>query len=875
MGEETGTLWMSVRESIKDKLNECEYIEAFTIEDHATEFSSTQFFSWKVREADVVIILIKEEIRPGTNQEIEMAIEKGKPILVYFVSSESPKKSVTDFKEQIIARDITTFKQVDSFENLEEIVLNDVINNVISFYRFTHDVSIDEKNDSYFTSELLFEDNFLDKKFLDFFGSNKNAWIDYFSLSRYSRKDDSEIDENSIGIKLLNWLYKGEYFTNEEEFSTLIKESALPENVTEVLKIRQKSTRKYYDDDLEGALKELDKAYQLAEESKLPEWLLGDILIDCRNIQGKARVFDQKYQDEINSLSTFIYFPVGDRFVKEAFEILDKERLEIRTLSASTTRYGNTLLNSLEHMENYLYVSFFIGSSTHLLVARKRTIELFIEYGEIYEDENLIYQALKLIILAGEVKLFSKIIQQYWDEINDILAANVKNLWELTSAKYSVNNKVMKCLIMKSLGQYMDDTLFIKVMVFILDYSKEYTLPDEGKYVLGAVNNNLKRFNKDFVLEILLSVLKSNKVILYSDITKLLSNIDLDGCKSANVIELSKVLEENIDIILRNNGTPYFIINLLNMDKNVFNDLYKLIKDKVHEEQLDYIEIELGDSGKAKKILEGSIKELERRFDSENQNGVYFGYANDPLAVIISIIQEHNDQNIVELINKKFLPLTIKVLASKASLEVKEPYLEALVTMLIGYKKEKLDVPEEIKIFFSQNSIKLHGGFAIAQSSLVSSEYYINTISSLLGIDTEDSIFATCITYKEKTRNERVAFSYSIQNYIEYNLISEIKPPKFIMLVVLEMLRDGYFVVRKNALKCLILIYKSTPSKFLKGELIRMTMDSSPNLKGFYIELLKSNYFILKDEKELLLLFSKDASYNVRESSKNSENNEV
>ncbi|TWW13748.1 hypothetical protein LABALGNA3A7_06710 [Dellaglioa algida] len=869
MGEETGTDWMDIRKSVENKLNECKYIEPFIIEKYAVETSSIQFFSWEVSKSDVIIFLIKGEVRPGTNQEIEMATEKGKPILVYFANSQIQDDSVMKFKEGIKNKDLTTFKNVVNFENIGDIILNDVINNIIYYYQFTHDISFEEADNEYFKDESLFEDNIFDKKYLNSFGSNKNALIENFSLEKYSISDDSETNENSISEKLFRWLCKGDIFVGEKDFTDFSKESALPNDTNKILKIRRQVTKQYYDGNLGSALEKLDKAYQLAKESGAPDWLLGDMLIDSRNIKGNNRSFYEKDQDKIKTMNTYIHFPVGDRFVKEAFEILEKERVEIRTLSVSTIRFGNTLLNSLKCIENYLYVSFLVGSATHLVVARKKMIDILIEYGEIYKDENLIYQSLKLIILAGEAKLFSKITKRYWSKINDVLAVNIKELWELTDVKYCINREIMKCMIIKLLGQYMDDTLFMKGMVFIEEYSNEYVSPDKSVYVLNSINNNLKRFNKNIVLDVLLNILNANKVVTYNGITKILSNIDITNCENGKIIELSTVLEEKIDVIFKNNETSYFIINLLKQNTTNFNNLYGLIKDKMSEDQIDYIEFKLGDEYKAKKILTDSVTKAAERFSKEIKSGVHYEYANEPLAVIGSVIQESNIKNFVELVNQKLFPLVVDILSSETSLNTKGPCLELLVKILIKYKKEHQKIPVNLKEFFSETPIKLYEEFMIGGSSLVSLKYSLNIISVILGIEDEDSIFSTCITYKERDENERASFSYLIQNYIEYNSISKIKNPKFVELVILEMLRDEYFVVRKNALKCLIYIYKSDPSEIFKGELVRMTMDNSPNLKGFYIELLKGDYLIDTDKEELLLLFSKDASYNVREAIKN------
>src|SRR5690625_5125623 len=109
MGTEAGTVWLTIRGAIKNKLAQSEFLEPFTIENHATEIESTQYFIWKVKQSDVVVILIKNEIRPGTIQEIETALENKKPILVYFINSDFSKGSVKDFKESLISKDVTTF----------------------------------------------------------------------------------------------------------------------------------------------------------------------------------------------------------------------------------------------------------------------------------------------------------------------------------------------------------------------------------------------------------------------------------------------------------------------------------------------------------------------------------------------------------------------------------------------------------------------------------------------------------------------------------------------------------------------------------------------------------------------------------------------
>lgn len=866
MSEENGLNWKVVRENVKDTLKGCEYLEPFTIEDHTSEIPSTQFFTWQVKQTDVIVILVKNILRPGTRQEIEMALKEKKPILVYFCDSESQDNSVLEFLDFLRTSDLCTYKTLKSFENVSEIVKNDLINNMINYYRYRHDISNGEQEFQYFSDNVLLENSIVDKKMLSYFGNNHNSLLELFSLSSYSIKKEEIEKENNIGEKLLKWLYNGNCFISEEEVKVMWNHFSLPESTVNVLNLRYQAMNKYFNKNYESALIKLNDSYETAEKEKLPNWLLGEILIDSRNINSNLEIFEQTYQEKISDLDYFIHFPVGDRVLKQAFEVMEKERLTISTQSVDTIRYGNTLLESMHYIKDYLYISFITGSSTHLLLARKKMIEILVGYGDIYNDENLIYQGLRLMILSGEKKMFLQVLDKYWERVSEGLAINVRELWALTEKKYCINNEVMKCLIIKSLGQYMDNALFRNASSFLLNYSNKFESHEKAMELTDAVSYNLLRLEHGFTLNILVNIVKSNKIIVYNKITKLLSAIDLEKCDVSELKGLSAILKEKIEIILKNNGSPYFIINLVKHNSDIFGELLNIIKLSVTPSVLDVIENELEQNKKNNEVLINNIEKLEERFITDTS--VLIGYADDPIRDIIGMLNEFNSSEQIDILNERFIPLVIKVLSSNATLEIKEPYLLALITLLVKYSKENQEIDVNLKELFSSNEIELNNKFDLGRVSVTSSMYYIKTISFLLGINNEDIIFTACIDYKKRSKKEREAFSFSIQKYIELQHILSRKIPLFINLVVLDLLKDEYFLIRKNMLKCLMFIYDISPSEFLKGELVRMTLDSSPNVKGYYIELLKLNIINKSISEELLELFSKDASYTIRNLSK-------
>lgn len=867
MAEECGTPWLKIRKSIKNKLIKCDYLSPFTIEENVVELSSIDYFLFNIKRSDIIVILVKDEIRFGTKQEIIQATELNKPMLVYFCKPDVPSISIEEFKEELIKKDTLTFKEIENFDNIDQIILDDVINNILSYYQYKH-IDIETKNnqEELISNNVLLDNSLLDKNSLDHFGNNINTLIDFLGLSNYATKNDEYLESN-IAKKLLEWGFKGTDFINEQEINTFFSELSLSKEIEKILRLRLQSTQKYFEESFEDALEKLDAAYELAEKEKAPNWLLSEILIDSRNIKSKMGYYQTEYQKKLDSSENFVHFPIADRFLKIAFETLEKERFRERNASPSTVHFGNTLLYSLQYAEKYLYISFVMGSFTHLLQARNKFAELLIGYGDLYKDENLIYQALKLYILSGDQKNFSKVLETDWNRLSNILAVNVKELWEFTDAKYSSNSNLLKCAITKSLGQYMNNSLFVKATSELIKYSSELVNNEQGVILLDAIDNNFKRFGNTYVLSMTLNILKSDKMILYRKVTDLLSKIELLGCDDSDLKELEVILRENIAKILERNGNPIFIINLLNQS-DIFSTLFDSMKEKISTNTLNIINIELGHHVESQILLQKNISNLRERFNSST-NGVYTRYADNPLGIIEYLIEKYPSDQHFAILNREFIPLVIDVLSSAVTLETKQEYLKTLIELLSEYKKSKRIVPKALTTFFSEKEIKLEEDWSIEQASRISSLYYVSTIKSLLDLDSENEILTSCINYKQNSKSERDSFSYSIQKFIEFSISSKKLIPSFINLIVMDMLQDNYFMVRKNAIKCLLLIYSESPSELFENELIRMTVDISPNFKFYYINQLSKNILDKDMTKSLLSLFLKDGSYAIRLESKN------
>ena len=80
---ENGFAWWPVRRAIRDRLQKCPYLNPFIIEDVARSSPSAQTYERQVARSDIVVTLIKGDVRPGTAAEYAIARRYNKPILLY------------------------------------------------------------------------------------------------------------------------------------------------------------------------------------------------------------------------------------------------------------------------------------------------------------------------------------------------------------------------------------------------------------------------------------------------------------------------------------------------------------------------------------------------------------------------------------------------------------------------------------------------------------------------------------------------------------------------------------------------------------------------------------------------------------------------
>ena len=92
--------WTNIRKTVQKKLNQCPYFESFIMEDIASYQKSSQVYQSELIKSDVVVLLLKEELRAGTEIEYSLARKYNIPLLAYFIGNTSEEKKKKKYSKK-------------------------------------------------------------------------------------------------------------------------------------------------------------------------------------------------------------------------------------------------------------------------------------------------------------------------------------------------------------------------------------------------------------------------------------------------------------------------------------------------------------------------------------------------------------------------------------------------------------------------------------------------------------------------------------------------------------------------------------------------------------------------------------------------------
>ena len=876
MREENGTNWLEIRKKVKNKLASCPYINPFIIEDHASEIPSISYFKFMVSQSDIVILLVKEELRFGVQTEFSVVYEENKPCLAYFYDGKECDLQTIALKNNIMDTDFTTFRTISNFENIEEYIYDDLIQNVITQYKFNYFNKIRNLEDKNISVESSFKDTvdncIIEKDSLDIFSSCVGTVLnnDGYSYLTQERNNGKSFNHD-FGCQLLNWIAKGEDFPSSSDIIDFLNSTNYIHSDKLWYRYRWDSISYYKNGNIKKALEYQVKALDNAKQEKVDQWLINNILIDCRNLEFELRTivgeYTGTYQEELSKQDTFVQFPILDRMKANVSDNIEKERFKISTSNIYTTHWGSSIGRTMENIENYIFISSLYGSQTHLYMSREIIANTYMEYAQIHDEEKMYYLAFKYWMLANNYNKLEKFLTQYWDKLYLQLCNRCDEIWNIIKQD---NIKVeVKCIIFKFLGLYFNDNTYELIQNYMIKLENIITHNNSELYIDSLIANS-ERLSQEVLVDIINNLLEKNKLFMGSKISRLIFQLILNNVKVQKIEKLEYELCKKLKFIIEHNGSIQIVAHLYKQKPELFNKLNKLAEEYLDDIEKEFYYINTTDNNDWTEVIDKLISVAESQYNQNNVKGTSYGFSIRPLETLAKIIQNNFDIKYEQLILKRLIPLCKDILDSYVPLAMKEESIKCLIKILNKFEEAdvRYDWNQQFN-FLSDFSIDKEQSFSIGYVSILAVDLRTILFKTLIGFNTADEIFYKYLSFNNMGIYEKRVLSDCISTYIEIQKSRKQSIDNAFIMIIYALSDDGDEIVRRNVVRTLGELSSANLELQIKQKMNELMLDSNLDVKFEFINIIKKNK--IRDSiyvVEILNNYCEDKNYLLREAAK-------
>lgn len=582
--DENGFKWGDIRRQVKEQLEKCPYVLPFIIENTASEIPSGQFFEYRVLQANIVVMMIKGELRPGTNIEFTVATKNRKPLLIYFLKDQNPSSDVIRLRKAVQESDYCTYRDMDTFEDIAKIVQNDVIANMIQYYQYNHFTKSNIAAEPAIELSPVAKENTLSKydtPTKTSIGLFSSSYAHIFELLGFHSASDALVLQSplhSFGVAAIDWLVTGKPIDYDAEFRNLITHLDDVYDSTEWLANRGKAIQYELSGNTHNAIIAAKEALSIAKEKMLPQWIINDILVDCRNLenelitQKREWINNSEFQKELSGLDTIVCFPVLDRYLADINGSLAKDEFRFQTASPDSMLYGTSLDDIINNIVNYFFIAVLYGSYTHIMKAREILSRVLYKYSELTKDTSLLLSSITLLVIQGNSQYFEKLLDYKWDSAYAEIVTRADEIWALTNLTVPSRRKSIKQTVIAKMGLYLTEHKFEEAQCFLEEISPTIYWGTAEKY-FESINQNMCRLDCARVMHMLTGILRDQRFHLGGKLASVILQMEINNVDIETQTKFCNALKERLPFIVQNGGTPQIIAVLAKQSPIIFSSL--------------------------------------------------------------------------------------------------------------------------------------------------------------------------------------------------------------------------------------------------------------------------------------------------------------
>lgn len=653
-----GGKYTIARKSLQKLLEVTGLVETYVFETDTASSEDTQSaYLENVDNSNLCIFLIDNEdgVPPAVLSEEKRAKDKHLRLLYFFCDEN--KKEPTPMQEEVKKMLSSKYYVVHEFSDIVSKAYDSVMQDVITVY----------KKKELFTSEKS-EVESISAKALN----TETYSLPITSFSKYPhvvrvltnnilpanprKKEDEETSlERLLSEHLQTVIFQKPF---DETIIDSICSEVLKENngeICEILQLRYQAQKCYFLTKYDECLALLQQAVSSAmEKQSIPTWIVNDIAIDIRHVQGRIDernstiTLENPGQKLIDTSGEPVYFPYLDRQVENMQEEIVKKYYSQLSISPYTTNYGG-LDQIFSPLANAFCIAETHGSIVQTEITRDRLISIYSMLCILYEDHDLLVEYIKYLITNRDAKKLEVVIRTYNQSIDilngqdiDTIVARIKNMSD------PVHQMMSKYLLTSRLGYYMSDTAYSAVYSELIEYAMRWVQDDKrvyntNTYIFDFFRQNTHRIDGKDIVAFICEMFHQGLKRLYMDCFKVLGSMDFEKLAQEDQSKIKQIL---LDVTSTENEQlfdQYYssaVIRFCKTTEVSYKDLEELIAEKYPEfyKHTFMLEMSAQRDQDLSKYIKTYLEEARSRNQTQGMNGEYSGYAYESLDVVYNII---------------------------------------------------------------------------------------------------------------------------------------------------------------------------------------------------------------------------------------------
>ena len=636
MRDEGDFNWQQLRDELNRALLKSDIFKPFAIESHASIEPSSSYYLNRLVQSDIVIGIIRSELRPGTSKELYRAIQLRKPLILVKLEGETSSDIESLFR-YVREMDACTYVELPSDSGLVSYLMNQ-LNNVMVDLFHNRRFEIEDGKPAVFADIAPIS---IPEDVLDAFGASVALISKKFNYHAewLERKSDNP-HLFFLGEKAVEWLLYGTPFSVgafKAGILEIMKDSGIPRDT---LSLRLDAL----DASIEGRY---SKCYELLQrvcdsiESK-DCWAYGNCLIDKRNVAGLLSEYgfgtQWTIQKEIDALSAPAYIPLALKFEEEVGTAILNASREAKAVNPYTTiRHDASLASVMSNISCLLFSSILCGSISSALYSRSLLANSLIDYSSIYNRPELELEGIKLLVLQGDAKGFENRFAYKSDGLRSYLPSCAEELWHLTSFTAQAYRPSTRAVVIKECAPYFSDDTICDAWS-ALNVADDFR-QSESKWI-KAIGMIKMRVDEKSLVSLLCQVVDQHLYTVASDVSNVIAGMDLDKIDNGLVDQLGSSLKSNSDDLLKNNFSA-----------GVFGCVEKCCGFSIlSEEQVERLStVERGcyldNKSPAYNTEVACIDELRRQFDLNNRSDFRSGFSVRPSSLLCRSLDDDSSES--------------------------------------------------------------------------------------------------------------------------------------------------------------------------------------------------------------------------------------